>query len=60
MDYIACMDQTQTGAWEIYGALGFRRYYGYTKKDAARLYVKECCEKEKRNEISQKYLLYVI
>lgn len=59
MTFISCMDQTQTGAWEIYGALGFRRYYGYTKKDAARLYVKECREIEERNEVSQKCLLYV-
>ena len=60
MKYISCMDQTRTGAWEIYGAIGFRRYYGYTKRDAAILYNRECREKEKQNEISQRSLFYVV
>jgi hypothetical protein len=26
------------GAWAIYGFLGIRQYYGYTKKEAEKLY----------------------
>lgn len=29
------------GAWVIYGSLGIRQYYYYTKKEAERLYRKE-------------------
>ena len=29
------------GAWVIYGALGVRQYYGYTKKQAEKLYKDE-------------------
>ena len=30
------------GAWVIYGALGVRQYYGFTKKEAVERYKKEC------------------
>lgn len=30
------------GAWVIYGALGVRQYYYYTKKRAMELYRNEC------------------
>ena len=46
MHYISCADQTDHGAWEIYGATGFRRYHGYTKHDAMRRYIAECRAKE--------------
>ncbi len=34
------------GAWVIYGALGVRQYYYYTKKEAMRLYREEYWQKE--------------
>ena len=40
------------GAWVIYGDLGVRQYYYYTKTEAVRLYREECertffvCRKE--------------
>lgn len=42
MQYISCMDQTPLGAWEVYGAIGFRRYDGQTKQDVILLYRSEC------------------
>lgn len=30
------------GAWVVYGALGVKQYYGYTKKEAENLYKEEC------------------
>jgi hypothetical protein len=30
------------GVWTIYGRLGVRQYYGYTKKEAERKYREEC------------------
>lgn len=30
------------GAWAIYGALGVRQYYGYTKEQAIKKYREEC------------------
>ena len=30
------------GAWVIYGRLGVRQYYGYTKKEAEKRYLEEC------------------
>lgn len=38
------------GAWVIYGALGVRQYYGYTKAEAIDKYRKECSEKIFFNE----------
>ncbi len=32
------------GAWVIYGVLGYRQYYDYTKTEAKRLYEKEAEE----------------
>ena len=46
MYYISCADQTECGAWEIYGAIGFRRYHGCTKRDAMQRYIAECRESE--------------
>lgn len=36
------VEQNIHGAWVIYGALGVRQYYGYTKKEAVERYKKEC------------------
>lgn len=30
------------GAWVVYGALGIKQYYGYTKAEAERMYKDEC------------------
>ena len=30
------------GAWVICGAIGFRQYYGYTKKESMQMYRDEC------------------
>lgn len=30
------------GAWAVYGALGVRQYYGYTKREALKRYNDEC------------------
>lgn len=59
MKYITCVDVNSHGGYEIYGSIGFRQYYGYCKRDAIRRYNAECREKEERNKISQKSLLYV-
>ena len=33
------------GAWVIYGDLGVRQYYGYTKREAEQKYREECEQK---------------
>ena len=45
---IHCVERNIHGAWVIYGALGVRQYYYYTKKQAVDLYRQEC-----RNKIIQ-------
>jgi hypothetical protein len=30
------------GAWVVYGALGVKQYYGYTKAESEQLYKTEC------------------
>lgn len=30
------------GAWVVYGDLGVRQYYGYSKREAERRYREEC------------------
>jgi len=32
------------GAWVVYGAIGIRQYYGYTKKEAKMKYQQACRE----------------
>lgn len=39
---IRIIEQNIRGAWVIYGAAGIRQYYGYTKQQAKKLYLKEC------------------
>lgn len=33
------------GAWVVYGAIGIRQYYGYSKQESMRRYRQECDEK---------------
>lgn len=35
---IFCVEKNIRGAWVIYGDLGIRQYYDYTKKQAMRRY----------------------
>ena len=30
------------GAWVVYGAIGVKQYYGYSKSEAVRRYEEEC------------------
>lgn len=39
---IFIVEKNVRGAWVIYGALGVRQYYGYTKQKAIEKYRKEC------------------
>ena len=39
---IFLIEQNIRGAWVIYGRLGVRQYYGYTKKEAEKRYLEEC------------------
>lgn len=43
------------GAWVIYGALGVRQYYGYTKQQSKKRYRNDCQNtllSEQRKEVS--------
>lgn len=52
MKHIYLMEKNIRGAWVIYGTLGVRQYYYYTKAQAKNLYLDECkrkffvCEKK--------------
>jgi len=39
---IWAVERNIRGAWVIYGALGVRQYYGYTKSEAKEKYKSEC------------------
>lgn len=39
---IFIVEKNVRGAWVIYGALGVRQYYGYTKQEAIEKYREEC------------------
>lgn len=39
---IFTVEKNVRGAWVIYGALGVRQYYGYTKAEAIEKYREEC------------------
>lgn len=30
------------GAWAVYGVDGIKQYYGYTKKQAIEMYIRDC------------------
>ena len=36
------VERNVRGAWVIYGAIGVRQYYGYTKAEAKAKYQAEC------------------
>ncbi len=36
------VEKNVRGAWVVYGALGVRQYYGYTKEEALKRYNDEC------------------
>lgn len=40
--YIYKVEQNVRGAWVIYGALGVRQYYNYSKEEAVGKYKDEC------------------
>jgi len=39
---IDLVERNVHGAWVIWGEIGIRQYYYYTKKEAMRLYREEC------------------
>ena len=47
MGIIAVVERNIRGAWVIYGRLGVRQYYYYTKKQAEKMY---------RDEYKQTYI----
>ena len=51
-DDIYLIERNIRGAWVIYGSIGIRQYYDYTKREAKKLYLEEIKEKGKeiRNE----------
>lgn len=40
-DPIFCIEKNIHGAWVIWGVLGIRQYYYYTKKEAKERYIEE-------------------
>ena len=42
---ISMVEKNVYGAWVIYGLLGIKQYYGYTKTEAKRRYKAECEKK---------------
>ncbi len=42
---IWAVERNIRGAWVIYGELGVRQYYGYTKAQAKQKYKEECEKK---------------
>lgn len=43
--YIFFSERNKSGAWVVYGRLGIRQYYGYTKAEAEEKYKAECRQK---------------
>lgn len=42
MGNIFCIEKNIRGAWVIYGRVGVKQYYGYTKEEAVEKYKEEC------------------
>lgn len=42
---VLIVERNIRGAWVIYGSLGVRQYYGYTKAEAIRKYKEEAAGK---------------
>lgn len=40
--YIFFIEKNIRGAWVVYGRLGVRQYYDYTKSEAKQKYIDEC------------------
>lgn len=45
MDVIYFVEKNIRGAWVVWGVIGIHQYYGYTKREAMRMYVEECSKK---------------
>lgn len=52
--YIFFTERNIHGAWVVYGALGVKQYYDYTKAEAEKLYLDECKKLLFENERSIK------
>ena len=39
---IEFVEMNVRGAWVVYGTIGIRQFYGYTKSEAIALYLSEC------------------
>ncbi len=39
---IRLVEKNIRGAWVVYGAVGIRQYYGYSKAESIRRYKEEC------------------
>lgn len=48
--FIFFTEQNIHGAYVIYGELGVKQYYGYTKKESEQMYKEECKSKLVYNE----------
>ena len=48
MKYITSIRITFQGAYAIYGAIGERQYFGYTKRTAIKLYTQEAKKFKRR------------
>ncbi len=52
--YIFFVERNIRGAWVIYGRIGVKQYYGYTKSQAIENYKEECKKKVFDNERRKK------
>ena len=41
INHVFFAERNLRGAWAVYGSLGVRQYYGYTKKEAIQKYNEE-------------------
>lgn len=46
MKSITLIERNRYGAWVIYGEIGMRQYYFYTKREAMQRYRNECKERK--------------
>ena len=45
MNVIYFVEKNVRGAWVVWGVIGIRQYYCYTKKQAIEKYIEECKSK---------------
>ena len=50
MGVIYFVEKNVRGAWVIYGQIGVKQYYGYTKQEAVAKYKEECKRTVLKNE----------